>query len=712
MPMNYPPWNTDEEPNDSNIKSWLDNLYAKSEPLEQARWNQSNIDTLFYSGEQRFINSYFNFYPTQNFQTFHFNLIQQPINMVTGYQRQHRKSINYTPIEGSHQESADDMTKVITYANNYKNILEKLSQAYEQSAVAGMVMIQPYLDYTDDPVNGTLDLKLWSYNSFMVDPYFREPDMSDANFVWCQQYVSKAEAINYFPEKKELIQTMSGMGNRNGKFYFLPENHNLARNDLLVLSNVWYKSKRRKKLLYNHNDGQTYEFTDKDQYLMDLVKNTDFFEVIEVDVPTWKLAVILNEQLMFQNFNPLGFDECPLIPIFWNYEPHIAQYDLRVRSLTRSMRDAQFLMNRRIILNHDISESSINSGWLRRENSISNEEDLRYSGQGKDIIVKDNGQPLQECIQKIIPNAVPPSDMELSNQLADFIFKTSGVSMENFGAGESADKLQSGLAIMLKQGAGLMVLQKYFDQWDVALKLLGKLEMQIVQRWSPAKIARIIGREPTAEFQTKAFGKYGVLVSEGLDTTIQRQQQFIQIMQLNEALGGMIPKRFILENATIQGKNEIIKAIDAQEQQQAEMQKQQMLIEQAKLEAELQLLQARSVNELSIARERHGRAEANIGLFEERLSEITQNRSLALKHKVDALEKMLSIIHQYGEGATSDEAAKLQAENLMQMDEEDRERMEAKKDSEANEFLVKLMQNNSFKNKMGEEKPDIRSALL
>lgn len=718
MPMYFPPWDTDEEPNESNMKTWMDNLYGKFEPIEQARWNQSNIDTLFYAGEQRFINSYFNFYPTQNFQTFHFNLIQQPINMVTGYQRQHRKSIDYTPVEGSHQQSSDDLNKVIKYANNYRNILEKLSSAYEQSAIAGMVLIQPYLDFTDDPVNGTLDLKLWSYNSFMIDPYFREPDMSDCNFIWCQQYVSKQEAMNYFPHRRDAIQTMSGFGNRYGKFYFLPENYNLARNDLLVLSNIWYKSKRKKKILYNQNDGMSYEFTDKDKFLMDLVKNTGFFEIIEVEVPTWKLAVVLNETMMYQNYNPLGFDECPLIPIYWNYDPHVAQYDLRVRSLTRSMRDSQFLLNRRIILNHDISESSINSGWLRRENTIVNEEDLRYAGQGKDVIVKDNGQPLQECIQKIIPNAVPPSDMELANQLADFIFKTSGVSMENFGAGESADKIQSGLAIMLKQGAGLMVLQKYFDQWDVALKLLGKLEMKIVQNnWSPSKIARITGREPSHEFMTKTFGKYDVLVSEGLDTTIQQQEQFMQIMQLNEAVGGIIPKRFILEKATIQGKDEIIKAVDEQEKQASEMQKQEMLIKQAKMEAELQLIQTKSVNELSIARERHGRAEANIGLFEERLSEITQNRSLALKHKVDALEKLLAMYATYGASDTQKGATELQGENISQTGEEDRERLEAKKDSEANDFLVKLMQNNLFKNNssqsnMTQEPQSAQGALL
>ncbi len=707
MPMYFPPWDTDTEPNESNIKIWMDNLYGKFEPLEQARWNQANIDTLFYAGEQRFINSYFNFYPQYNAQTFHFNLIQQPVNMVTGYQRQHRKSINYTPLENTKQEYSEDLTKVITYANNYRGILEKLSTGYEQSAISGLVLAQPYLDFTDDPVNGTLDLKIWSYNSFMIDPYFREPDMSDANFIWCQQYLSKQEAINYFPDKADLIRTMSGYGNRYGKFYFLPENYNLARNDLLVMSHIWYKSKRKKKMLYNRNDGIAYEYLESEKHLDDLMRSTDFFEIIEVDVPTWKLAVVINESMMYMNYNPLGFDECPLVPLYWNYDPHVSQYDLRVRSLVRSMRDSQYLLNRRIILNHDISESSINSGWLRKENSIVNEDDLRYSGQGKDIIIKE-GYELTD-IQKIIPNAVPPSDMQLAEQLADFIFRTSGVNQELLGM---ANDSSTGIEVMLRQGAGLVTLQKYFDQWDVALKLIGKLEQKIVQNnWSPSKIGRILGKEPNPEFLTKTFSKYDVLVSEGLNTTIQQQQEFIQIKQLNEVVGGIIPAKFIISKATIQGKNEIIAAIEQQEAQAAEVQKQQMLIEQAKMEAELQQIHARSVNDLAMARERHGRAEANIGLFEERISEITRNRALALKDKVEALQKLLELYQAHGEFEAQEKVRELQGLGFLQEETEAEEKISAKATSESNNFLINMMKNNQSPNTMGLSEQN-RSALL
>lgn len=707
MPMYFPPWDTDTEPSESNIKTWMDNLYGKFEPIEQARWNQSNIDTLFFAGEQRFINSYFNFYPQYNYQTFHFNLLQQPVNMVTGYQRQHRKSINYTPLEGTKQEFADDLTKVITYANNYRGILEKFSRACEQSTVTGLCLLQPYLDYTDDPVNGTLDVKVWEYNSFMIDPYFREPDMSDCNFVWTQQYISKIEAINRFPDKADLIHTMSGYGNRYGKFYFLPENYNLARNDLLVLSHVWYKSKRKKKMLYNRRDGITYDYFDNDQMMNELVDKTGMFEIIEVEVPTWKLAVVINEYMMYLNYNPMGFDECPFVPVFWNYDPQISQYDLRVRSLVRSMRDSQFLLNRRIILNHDISESSINSGWILKENSIVNEDDLKYSGQGKNIYVKE-GYEISD-VQKIIPNAVPPSDMQLADQLADFIYRTSGVNQELLGMSQDSN---SGIEAMLRQGAGLVTLQKYFDQWDVALKLLGKLEQKIVQnKWSPAKIARILGKEPNYEFLTKAFSRYDVLVAEGLNTTIQQQQQFKQLLDLNQLLGGIIPPKFILQNATIQGKDEIIKAVEEQQAQASQMQQEETMLKQTLLEAQLQKLAAESANNIAMARERHGRAESNIGLFEERLSMITKNRSMALKEKIEALEKLINLVSQHGEFDAQQKAFELAQLNMQQVAEEDREKVDAKISSSSNEFLTNIMKNNQPQNMMQLSQPT-RSALL
>lgn len=690
MTFYFPPWDNNLEPSQGNVRQYLDNLYSRFQPLEQARWNQSNIDTLFYAGEQRFINSYFNFYPQYNWQNFHFNIIQQPINMVTGYQRQHRKSIKFVPAETGDSKTTDQYTKLITYANNSRNVLEKFSRACEEATIQGMTLIQPYLDFKDDPVNGTLDLKLWSYNSFLVDPYFREPDMSDASFVWCQQYISKTEADNLFPDQKKLITPMMGTPQRFGSFYFLPESYNMARNDLLVLSYVWYKWKKKVKKLYDQQTEQIFDFAGDDNELDQILSEIPNLRPVDVEVPFWKQAVILNDQLMFQGYNPLGFGSCPFVPVYWNYDPQVAYYDLRVRSLTRACRDSQYLFNRRVILNHDISESSINSGWKRKENSVSNPENLRYAGQGKDIIIKE-GYELTD-VEKIVPNAVPASDIQLADQLMNLMFQTTGVSLENFGLGDAADKAQSGLALMMKQGAGLMVLQKYFDQWDVALKLLGEKQIQIIQnQWSPGKVKTVLGEEPTPNFFSKVFAKYHVIVTEGLNTVTQQQQQFRNLLDLNQMLGGIIPPPFIAKYATIEGKEELEQMLDQQMQQQQAMQQHTEMLAQAKADAELKELYTKSAANLAMARERHGRAESNIGLFEERLSEISNNRSMATKNKVEALEKLLDLIHKYGEIESGLKAAELQSINYEQEIEENREKADAKETSLANDFFNSIM---------------------
>lgn len=693
------PYDSSLEPDQTSIRSFLDNLWSKFQPVEQARWTQANIDTLFYAGEQRFINSYFNFYPQYNWQNFHFNICQQPCNMVTGFQRQHRKSISYFPTEGGDSKTSDQYSKAITFANNYRGVLEKFSTGCEQATICGLVLAQPYLDFRDDPINGTMDLKIWSFNSFLVDPYFREPDMSDANFVWCQQFISKKEAESLFPDARvDLIRSMQGGTQRYGRFYFLPENYNMARNDLLVMSYVWYKWKRKRKKIYSKVTHELFDFSGNDEEIATLLQSLgpENVEIVEVEVPSWKLAIVLNEQLVWQGFNPLGFDECPFTPIYWNYDPHIAYYDLRSRGLVRSCRDAQYLFNRRIILNHDISESSINSGWIRRENAIANEENLRYAGQGKDIITKEEYRdlPLDDIAHKIIPNAVPPSDMQLADQMFNLIYETTGVKMENFGLGDAADKIQSGLALAIKQGAGLMVLQKYFDQWDTSLKLIGANELRIIQNnWQPSKIEKIIGEAPTPLFFNKMFVKTNVLVSEGENTVIQQQEQFKQWLEVNELLGGIIPKSMILANAKfLKGHDKIMKAVSEIEEKMAAMQEQQTILEQAKLDAELKELYSRSASNLAMARERNGRAESNIGLFEERLSEISQNHALATKAKVESLEKLLDLIAKYGEIEAAVKAHQLENFEYAQEEQEGREKMAAKSTSLANEITLQTGQ--------------------
>lgn len=691
MSFYYPPWQNGLEPNQGNIRTWLNNLKSKVMPLEQSRWNQGNIDSLFYAGEQSFVNRYFGIGPTNsNSSQYYFNICQQPVNMVTGYQRQHRKNFAYTATEGSDPLTTDQYTKIITTEANKQGIHEQFSRSCEQAAVTGMVLLQPYLDYTgDDQAQGELKVKLWEYNSFLCDPYARSLTFEDSQFVWCQEYISKEEAESRFPGKVKDIRPSASNPQQFGEFYFLPENYNMARNSLMVLSYVWYKHKRKKKRLYSQRRNQFFDVAGGDGNIDALVQAIPDLEEVTVEVPTWKLAVVLNDQLMYEGENPLGFDGCPFIPVLWNYEPHINYYDLRVRGLIRTMRSPQFLFNHKVIQNNDIAAATINAGWKRKVGAVANEDNLKKSGQGWDVIIND-GYEMTDC-EKIIPSAVPESDLALAQQMEDLMYKTSGINLENWSGQQ--DKQTSSLTVLLKQAANLMVFQKYFDQWDLSLKTLGDRLLQIVlNNWSAEKVGMIIGEEPSPYFYSKVFAKYNVLVEESDLTPTQTNLQAQQMLDINERFQREIfTPSMIIPKLNITGKAEVIKILQAQEQQAQVAAEHSQNLQHAVEEGKLKELYSKAVLNISSAKERQGRVDSNIGLFEERLSNISKNHSLSTKARADALEKLVEVTHRYGDLEAHLKMNDLQSLENQEETEEEAAKVDARRQSLSNDFVIQML---------------------
>lgn len=610
--------------------------------------------------------------------------------MITGYERQHRKNFSYVPAEGADAKTTDQYTRIITNVANSGSIHEQKSKAKELAAISGMVLAQPYLDYTsEDQAQGELKVKVWEYNSFIVDPYFRNPDMSDANYVWCQEYISKEEAESRFPDKVQQIRPMSGTPQRYGNFYFLPENYNMARNDLMVISYIWYKWKRKKKRLYSASRNQFFDFAGGDENLEALLYNIPDMEEVEVEVPCWKLATVLNDQLMYQGVNPLGFDGCPFIPYFWNYDPHINYPDLRTRSLIRTMRDPQFLLNYKIITNNDIAAATINAGWMRKVGAVANEDNLKKAGQGWDVIINE-GYEMTDCV-KIIPSAVPESDLALADQMQNLIFATSGINMENWSGQQ--DKQISSLTMLMKQAANLLVFQKYFDQWDFSDKLLGERLLQIVlNNWNAEKCSLYLGEEPTPHFYSKVFAKFQCIVEEADLTPTQQNLQAQQMMDINAAFGREVfPPSMIIPKLNITGKGEIIPFLQQQEKQAQSVQSEQMNLQHTVEEMKLKELMAKIHNQLSQARERDSRSESNIGLFEERMSMISKNHSLATKEKMAALAQLMETIQKFGEVETF-----LQSNNLESIKYDDEEieknsRQNVEREEASKRFLEQIL---------------------
>ncbi len=624
---------------DKPILGRMEAAYSAAIMINQSYWSEADTDTRFFSGDQTLWQNIYGNLPAHTRKTFNFNRIRRVINMISGHQRRNRKSTVCTPIENGDDETADQFTKALLWVNNQEQVLDTISEAFEGALITGMNLLQVWVDYRSDPVSGNIKIDNNAYNNFMIDPYFRKSDLSDCNFVWKRSFLTKREAISLYPDQAEIILGLIGVDSgtaRDGKFQFMPESYNYGYKNLLSCDEFWYRDYRTQKMLVDTNTGGTQEWVSDDKdALKQFMEIYPEITVIDQDIPTVRLAIVCAGRVLYDGPNPLGVDKYPFIPVMAYYRPEMPYFPYRIQGVVRGLRDAQYLYNRRRIIELDILESQINSGWIYKENALVNPKDVFLSGQGRGLALKDEAQMTD--VQQIVAPQVPPSMIQLSELLAKEISEVSGVNEELLG---SANDDKAGILSMLRQGAGLTTLQVLFDQLDRSQRLLGKVMIDIIQaNFTPGKMKRILQEEPTNQFYHKSFGRYDAAVEEGLNTTTQKQMQLSQMLHLRE-VGIPISDEDLIEATTFQGKKKIVENMQRQKQEQKEMQQMSMQAQMQELASKVELNKARAVADEGLGYERYSRVKENEALAVERKAAAEKDRSLALLDFVKALKEL------------------------------------------------------------------------
>jgi hypothetical protein len=662
--------------NDHNILKLMDYVYSKYIQINQSFWSEADIDNRFKIGDQTLYNDIYGNLPAFRKRSFNFNIIRPTVNMICGYQRQHRKSTICTPIENADQATADQFTKLLYHANTKGHILETISDAFEGAVTCGMNLLGVWMDYRSDPVNGDFCIDNLGYSAYLIDPFFKRMDLSDCNSLWTRKYVSRAQAKALLPGREPEIEGMRGWGNRDGKFQYMPEAYNYGMQDLLIYDEFWYLDSRKQKMLCDIESGETTEWRGKDEDLQDFLSLYPQVVVLNQEIPTVKLAIVVQGRVFYHGENPLGIDRYPFVPCWGYYEPQVPYFPWRVQGVCRAMRDPQYLYNRRLITMLDIFESQINSGMIYKEGAPVNPKDVFLSGQGRAMPVKDNYDPNAD-IRIVAPPAVDPSMVQLADMLKNMTREVTGVNEELLGAAQD-DK--AGILSMLRQGAGLTTLQTLFDNLDFCQKMLGDLQIQLIQaNWTPGKVQRILGDEPTEQFYNRAFGKYDSIVEEGLNTSTQKQFQFAQLLQMKE-MGLPIPTSLLIESSTLQNKDELMEAIQAEEEMAQKQSEEQSQVQMEVLKAQIEDLKAKAMANEGLGHERASRIAENNALAVERIAAAQRERDMGTLDKIRAtkeiqdmdlgqLERAVALIRiiQEAEEADAMAAAKRSTQNSQQM---------------------------------------------
>jgi len=621
---------------DKSMLSQMEHFYNESITINQSYWSEADLDTRFEAGDQNVWNDVYGNLPANRRKQFNFNRIRRVINMISGHQRQGRKSTIVTPIENGDEITSDQFTKVLMWINSQEGVLETVSDSFHGALVTGLNLMQVWIDYRNDPISGNIRVDNCSYNSFLIDPYFRKSDLSDCNGLWKRSYLRRQEIISLLPTFAEDINELPASSKQDGKFQFMPENYNFGTHDLLTYDEFYYRDFRTQKMLIDTQSGESYEWKSHDKdALKRFLQLYPQITVLDQEIPTVKMAIVVQGKVFYDDRNPLNIDTYPFVPVFGYYNPQMPYFPDRIQGVVRGIRDAQYLYNRRKAIELDILESQINSGWKYKENALVNPKDVFMAGQGRGLALKETA--MMTDVEQIMPPQIPPSMLQLSEILGREIQEISGVNEELLG---SAVDDKAGILSMLRQSAGLTTLQGLFDQLDYSQKLLGRIMISIIQNnFTPGKIKRILNEEPAPQFYNKAFGTYDCAIEEGLNTSVQKKFALAQLIQLKE-IGVAIPDSAILENVVVQNKATLMKSIEAESKARQQMAQQQEQVAMKELEARTNLANARAKADEGLYVERNARAASNIALVQERRMESVKDLEQA---KLDKIKQLVEI---------------------------------------------------------------------
>lgn len=581
----------------------------------------------------------------QNRMILELNKIRRVINLYSGYERENRTATVCTPVEGSDVQTADQFSDVMYYVYEKANADYIISEAFEHSLKTGLSIIGIYMDYSRDKVNGDIKMYWKPFNALMIDPYFTKRDLSDCDQCSTRDLLSKEQIKALLPWVDETVIDNLPTGIRDNKYQYLgiyrQYNSTYIAKNLCTYDQYWKRINKPQKYLVDMETGVTEEWEgsrEEERELKAFCKENPRLQLINSHKRSVELNIIVSGQLLYSGPDPTGLDDYPFVLCLLYHEPLIDTFELKIQGIVRSVRDAQRQYNRRHSQIIDLMESIINSGWITKNGAVLDPNMLMQAGQGKQIVVNE-GYDVNADVREITAPNIPPGYLQYQDIIDKNIMEIPGASDELLGLSSVGDSQVSGKLAEVRASNGLKGNRGIFDNLEQTKKYLGKLIIEGIQKnYSPGKIQRIIGEEPTQEFFSGQFEEYDCAIKQAVKTATQREAYYYQLLQL-VSLGAPIPWDKILEVAPLQGSTKIHEIL-------AEQMEQQKKAAEAEREAEemQKMLDMAAVNQsTALAEERRARVLADIGLAKERESEVTQNHAKAFLDNAKTIAQIQDI---------------------------------------------------------------------
>lgn len=606
----------------------------------QTMWYQADLDQRFTMGDQDLWGMLFPGVTTYRRKMFNFNLIQPQINMIGGYQRRNRKSTICIPVKNGNQKTADQMTKCLYHIHNQSGAYQVYSDAFEQGAlIQGLGFVSIYQDLTSDVVSGDIKVRYIDMKSCLYDPFFRKHDMSDCRYFWTRQFFDRGEAAVLYPQFSDEILALPRGTYRDDKFYYMPEVYQIQFPNLIAFDEYWYLSSREATYLVDIETEECQEWEGDEEDIREIKRMfKGRLKVIKKPKQTVRRSIVLNDKTLIDEANPYKLDRYPYVPMLGYMTADTPYYAYKFRGVTRDLRDCQYLFNRRKVADLDILERQ-QQGLKMKKGALVTPDDALNTGNGRILVIDGKFQMADVEPMQIIPP--DPTMLQMETMLQETMSRISGVNETLLGA-DISDK--AGIISMLRNSAGITTLTRLFDQFDETQRQVGDIMVEMVQKlWTWGKVRQVCGEEPTDEFDSKLFLKYGCKVIQGGLTETQNQLELAQILNLSEIMQTN-PSPPILERIIdcmfIQNKDKLKESMQKFQEGQAKQQEQRFAMEMQQMQVDNATKMGYAKSQESLAQERQAKIQTDVAIAKDKLRRADQEDTHSLLNLIKGVKEL------------------------------------------------------------------------
>lgn len=629
-------------PSSSAIARELDDFWKESQALQQQWQIEADIDIKMTTGQPDYW--YAGSLTSSNYRNqkqLQFNKILRIINMIGGYQRDNRLAtiVNAADNDKDALETAEQLSTVLSWVKRQDQTYEKISDCFEGANICGLNLLSIWMDFREDPENGEIRTTRLPFSAFYLDNYWEKQDFSDCNRVWTRKYLTRRQLLSLLPSiKNDLPLFGKGYSSKDGKFQYLAQNWYQYQQEIYAYDEYWVKDYRKKRKVLDRVTGEVIDWNGTKEQFQYWRRFNPNIDLITTSVPTIKLYVLVNSNLVYEEKSPWGLDKLPFVPFLCYHFPEVQNYAYRYMGQVRNIRDSQVELNRRRNNLLDIMTAQVQSGLMIKEDALVNPEDAFMQGPGKVLYFKQTAN-LATDVAPIPPPPVAQGWLELIQTIEKEIMDIVGPE-ELFAQNMNAKDMTSVL-MKLKMGAGLVGLRGVFDKLNLSQSIAGDIILDLIQKnFSQGKIQAITGKQPTQEIKDTFFRKYHCTCDEAELTTTQRQLKFLQAVQLRQIDPNLIGSEYLLEVSTLQDKKKLIEKAAQREQQAAQQSQMQFQAEMQQANVLARSLEAKAQSDFAKAEENKANAITHIARAKQEASQAIHDRSSAVLDNAKAFKEL------------------------------------------------------------------------